>query len=267
MKKFFFVFSDGNILMERLSPDTYTIPCQETSPTAITAETRILDITTLNGMEVKAYSLASSADLTAVIASATLDSGNTLEPCGLRESYYKLSTEEYLIAGKCAELLYWDTTTRYCGVCGTEQQMNTPISKLCPNCGRESWPLLSTAIIVLIHRGDEVLLVHGRDFKRKFFGLVAGFVETGESLEEAVHREVMEETGIEITNLRYFSSQPWPYPCGLMVGFNADYVSGEIKLQESELAAGAWFHRDSLPPIPEKLSIARRLIDAWLDTK
>ena len=97
------------------------------------------------------------------------------------------------------------------------------------------------------------------------YGLVAGFVETGETLEEAVHREVKEETGIKITNLRYFSSQPWPYPCGLMVGFNADYVEGEIHLQRSELAKGGWFRKDNLPTIPEKLSIARKLIDAWLD--
>ena len=126
------------------------------------------------------------------------------------------------------------------------------------------WPSLATAIIVLVHRGDEVLLVHARNFRGNFFGLVAGFVETGESLEEAVHREVMEETGLTITNLRYFGSQPWPYPSGLMVGFHADYVSGEIKLQKEELAAGQWFTKDNLPEIPEKLSIARRIIDDWL---
>ena len=115
-----------------------------------------------------------------------------------------------------------------------------------------------------MHRGKEVLLVNARNFRRNFFGLVAGFVETGESLEEAVHREVMEETGLTITNLRYFGSQPWPYPSGLMVGFHADYVSGEIKLQKEELAAGQWFTKDNLPEIPEKLSIARRIIDDWL---
>ena len=113
---------------------------------------------------------------------------------------------------------------------------------------------------------DEVLLVHARNFRRDFFGLVAGFVETGETLEEAVHREVMEETGITIGNLRYFGSQPWPYPCGLMVGFHADYVSGSIRLQSEELSQGAWFRREHLPEIPEKLSIARRLIDDWLHT-
>lgn len=167
--------------------------------------------------------------------------------------------------GKCEELLYWDQNTKFCGVCGSPMKMHTDISKRCTECGKEVWPQLATAIIVLIHKGDEVLLVHARNFKSNFMGLVAGFVETGETLEEAVHREVKEETNLEITNLRYFSSQPWPYPCGLMVGFNADYVSGEIKLQTSELARGAWFRKDNLPTIPEKLSIARKLIDAWLE--
>ena len=127
------------------------------------------------------------------------------------------------------------------------------------------WPQLATAIIVLIHRGEEVLLVHARNFKGDFYGLVAGFVETGENLEEAVRREVMEETGLTIKNIRYFGSQPWPYPCGLMVGFNADYESGAVRLQREELNKGAWFTKDHLPTIPEKLSIARMILDDWLE--
>ena len=145
-------------------------------------------------------------------------------------------------------------------------KMHTEISKRCTECGKEIWPQLATAVIVLIHRGDEVLLVRARNFRGDFYGLVAGFVETGETLEEAVVREVHEETGIEITNIRYFASQPWPYPSGLMVGFHADYVAGEIHLQRSELSSGGWFRKDNLPHIPEKLSIARRLIDSWLST-
>ena len=134
----------------------------------------------------------------------------------------------------------------------------------CINCGKEVWPSLATAIIVLIQRNDEVLLVHARNFKVDFYGLVAGFVETGETLEEAVHREVLEETGITIENLHYFGSQPWPYPSGLMIGFTADYVSGNIHLQKEELSKGAWFTKDNLPNIPEKLSIARRMLDDWI---
>lgn len=132
--------------------------------------------------------------------------------CGLRPSYYKLTTELYLRAGKCFELIYWDHNTQFCGVCGAPMKMHTDISKRCTQCGKEVWPQLATAIIVLIRRGDEALLVHARNFKTNFYGLVAGFVETGETLEEAVMREVNEETSIRITNLTYFGSQPWPTP-------------------------------------------------------
>ena len=143
-------------------------------------------------------------------------------------------------------------------------KMHTEISKCCEKCGKEVWPQLATAVIVLVRRGSEMLLVHANNFRGNFYGLVAGFVETGETLEEAVQREVLEETGIRIKNIRYFSSQPWPYPCGLMVGFNAEYDSGDIRLQSTELSAGAWFGKDNLPEIPEKLSIARQLIDNFL---
>lgn len=124
---------------------------------------------------------------------------------------------------------------------------------------------LNTAIIVLVHKGEEALLVKAKSFRRDFYGLVAGFVETGESLEECVRREVHEETGLTITNIRYFGSQPWPYPMGLMVGFHADYESGDIALIDGELREAAFFRRDNLPTIPEKLSMARMLIDSWVD--
>jgi len=140
------------------------------------------------------------------------------EMCGLRQSYYKLSHEDYLKAGKCHELLYWDQNTKFCGVCGGPMRFDTDISKKCEHCGKEVWPQLATAVIVLVRKDKEVLLVHAKNFRTDFYGLVAGFVETGETLEEAVHREVMEETGLHIKNLKYFASQPWPYPCGLMVG-------------------------------------------------
>ena len=187
------------------------------------------------------------------------------EMCGLRQSYYKLSHEDYLKAGKCHELLYWDQNTKFCGVCGGPMRFDTDISKKCEHCGKEVWPQLATAVIVLVRKDKEVLLVHAKNFRTDFYGLVAGFVETGETLEEAVHRDVMEETGLHIKNLKYFASQPWPYPCGLMVGFIADYDGGKIHLQRSELSKGSWFDKDHLPQIPEKLSIARQLIDHWLE--
>lgn len=186
-----------------------------------------------------------------------------LQMMGLRKTFQVLPAEDYRLAGKCAELLYWDQQTRYCGVCGSPLKWQTDISKQCPECGKEWWPSLAVAIIVRITRGDEILLVHARNFRGNFYGLVAGFVETGETLEQAVCREVWEETHLHIRNLRYFGSQPWPFPCGLMVGFTADYAEGEILLQKEELGGGGWFRRDNMPQIPDKASIARRLIDDW----
>lgn len=263
--KYWFIFSKSDLLLEKLPDGHYTIPYSEEPPVATKPWTHILRITPMDdGSEVRTFCIKDPERTLTNDNSgrSLLDSGYEL--CGLRASFYKLPSELYLKAGKCQELLYWDFNTQFCGVCGAPMKMHTDISKRCTNCGKEVWPQLATAIIVLIHRGDEVLLVHARNFKSDFYGLVAGFVETGETLEEAVHREVMEETHIKIRNLRYFGSQPWPYPSGLMVGFNADYESGEIHLQREELSGGNWFTKDNLPTIPEKLSIARRILDDWL---
>lgn len=256
-KKYWFVFCKGDVMIEKVANGGgYTIPFSEEPPVETKPWTNFHRITPFeDGTEVMTFNI--DQPVTDI---------PQYEMCGLRSSYYKLPLELYLKAGKCQEILYWDHNTKYCGVCGAPMKMNTDISKKCPNCGKEIFPSLATAVIVLIQRGDEVLLVHAKNFRSNFYGLVAGFVETGETLEEAVCREVREETGLTINNLKYFGSQPWPYPSGLMVGFFADYVSGEITIQQSELRDGGWYHRQHLPTIPEKLSIARKLIDAWLNS-
>jgi NAD+ diphosphatase len=255
--KYYFVFCKDDLLLEKTADGSYAIPLGPEPPTEVKPWTNMMTITPMeDGHEERAYR----------IDTPVVDD-ERFEMCGLRQSYYNLEQPFYLKAGKCQELLYWDQNTKYCGVCGGLMRMDTAISKKCTECGKEIWPQLATAIIVLIHRGDEVLLVKAKNFKRDFYGLVAGFVETGETLEEAVAREALEETGVTITNIRYFGSQPWPYPCGLMIGFNADYVSGDIHLQRSEIAKGGWFSSDHLPNIPEKLSIARMLIDDWIKSR
>jgi len=253
---YFFVFCKDSLLLERCADGTYTIPLREEPPTEVKSWTTIMNITPLDGVEVKTYQI-----------DAPITDDERYEMCALRQSYYKLAYPLYLKAGKCAELLYWHNNTRFCGVCGGTMKFHTDISKRCEQCGKEVWPQLATAIIVLIRRGDEVLLARGRNFKSDFYGLIAGFVETGETLEEAVEREVMEETGIRIKNIRYFGSQPWPYPSGLMVGFMAEYAAGELHLQREELKKAGWFTREHLPKLPEKLSIARKLIDSWLESQ
>ena len=254
MKRYYFVFCKDSLLLEEQADGTCTVPCCEEPPTEVKPWTTMLSVTPMDdGTEVRTYAI-----------DAIPTSPSTFVP--LRQSYYKLPWELYLKAGKCAELLYWDHNTQFCGVCGAPMKLHTAISKRCENCGKEIWPQVAPAVIVRITRGDdEILMARARNFRGDFYGLIAGFVETGETLEEAVHREVMEETGLHLTNLRYFGSQPWPYPCGLMVGYTADYDHGKIHLQRSELSKGSWFDRDHLPHIPEKLSIARHLIDAWLE--
>lgn len=250
---YWFVFIGNSLLLQPVETGC-SIPLSTTPPTAIKEWTPRQELPHMKGHPCIAYSLTSPpSDL------------HGLTTVGLRESYAQLPREMYNMASKAAELLYWDCNTKYCGVCGAPMKRSTVISKKCTNCGKEVWPQVAPAIIVRITRGEEILLVHAKNFRRsEMYGLVAGFLETGETLEECVHREVQEEVGLRIKNLKYFGSQPWPYPCGVMVGFTADYESGEIHLQEEELSHAKWFTRNNLPQIPDKMSIARKLIDDFL---
>jgi len=187
---------------------------------------------------------------------------------GLRALYGRIPDELYGVAGRAVQILLWDKTHRFCGRCG-QPTVNAPgeRAKLCPQCGLLSFPRLSPAVIMLVQRGeDELLLARNRAFADGFFSVLAGFVEPGETLEEAVAREVREEVSLELRDIRYFGSQPWPFPHNLMIGFTAHYAGGEIRLQADEIAEAAWYSRSSeLPRLPGKLSIARHLIDWFLD--
>jgi NAD+ diphosphatase len=188
---------------------------------------------------------------------------------GLRALYTRLPDEFFTIAGRALQILHWDQTHRFCGRCG-EPTVHAPSerAKLCPRCGLLSFPRLSPAVIMLIERGDEFLLARNVNFPDAFYSVLAGFVEPGESLEEAVAREIHEEVGLEVTDIRYFGSQPWPFPHSLMIGFTTRYVGGEIRPQADEIMHAAWFHRDGeLPRLPGKLSIARKLIDAFIGAR
>jgi NAD+ diphosphatase len=135
---------------------------------------------------------------------------------------------------------------------------------VCHDCGLTNYPRISPAIIVLVRRQGQALLAHSARFPSAFYSTLAGFVEPGETLEETLEREVREESGISVTNIRYFGSQPWPFPHSLMVGFTADFAGGEIVVDGKEIMDARWFSADQLPEIPPKLSIARQLIDAWV---
>jgi NAD+ diphosphatase len=185
---------------------------------------------------------------------------------GLRALYGRLADDLYAIAGRAVQILLWDQTHRFCGRCGAAT-VNAPAerAKLCPRCGLLSFPRLSPAVIMLVQRGNQFLLARNRSFAEGMFSVLAGFVEPGESLEEAVAREVHEEVGIDLRDIRYFGSQPWPFPHSLMIGFTAHYAGGELRLQADEIAEAGWYSRHGeLPRLPGKLSIARRLIDWYL---
>lgn len=171
-----------------------------------------------------------------------------------------------LQAVSCArELHWWRERNRFCGCCGTPTiDVATERAKKCPQCNALFFPNASPAIIVAVTRGHQILLAHNRNFRPGVFSLLAGFVDPGETLEQAAVREVREEVGVEIGGLRYVSSQPWPFPNSLMLGFRAQYVSGELAVDGKEIEQAGWFTRDALPEIPRIGTVARAIIDAWL---
>ncbi len=189
--------------------------------------------------------------------------GRGWEPVELRAVYRLLGEPLYALAGKGAELLHWDAYSRYCPACGVATRLSSDISKRCPQCGKEMFPQIATAVLVLVRKEDSTLLVRAHNFQGPFYGLVAGFLEVGETLEECAAREVHEETGLTVGNIAYFGSQPWPYPSGLMVGFTADWEGGELRVKADELSDAGFYRRDALPELPPTLSLTRRMIDWW----
>jgi NAD+ diphosphatase len=178
--------------------------------------------------------------------------------------------DAWLAAGRAVQLVEWTRTHRYCGRCGTPTELaDHERAMTCPACGLAAFPRLAPAMITLVTRGgpgpdEEALLARGVRWTAPMYSCLAGFVEPGESLEGAVAREVGEEVGISVTDVRYRGSQPWPFPHSLMIGFRARYRAGELTVDDDEIADAGWFRRDELPMIPPPISIARRLIDEWI---
>lgn len=185
------------------------------------------------------------------------------EAISLRQVFELAGEEAFALAGRAVQLLDWRQQHRYCGRCGVPTQPKPGETAMaCPDCGLLAYPRLSPAIMVLVRDGERLLLARSPRFKPGVYSALAGFVEPGETLEQCAAREVREEVGIEIANLRYFASQPWPFPNSLMIAFFADYAGGELQLDPLEIEAAEWFTADSLPILPEPISISRRLIDA-----
>jgi len=191
------------------------------------------------------------------------DSFNVLP---LRGALSLLDKDNYGMAVKAYSVIHWDKTHQFCGCCGAKTiHQGNGFERSCPICLLSFFPRISPSIIVLIKNNDHVLMARSPHFPAGIYGLIAGFVEAGESLEEAVHREVKEEVGLEIKNLSYFGSQPWPFPDSLMVAFMAEYSSGDIVMDKNEIEDAAWYKYDNLPGRPStKISIAAKLLDYFV---
>jgi NAD+ diphosphatase len=217
--------------------------------------TRIYDIGQFNDRPCHCAELTSTAQLP-----------ENFELLPLRKALETLGAAWYGAATKAYSVINWDRNHQYCGHCNHITAHKPGLfERTCTNCGLAFYPRISPSVIVLIQRGEELLMARGPHFMPGVYGLIAGFVEVGESLEAAVHREVKEEVDLQIKNLRYFCSQPWPFPDSLMVGFTAEYAAGEINIDKNEIEAAGWYRYDNLPGKPSvSLSIARKLIDYFV---
>lgn len=187
---------------------------------------------------------------------------------GIREMFATMTPAEIKVASRERELEEWRKVNRFCGTCGAPMRPHEDPAErafVCSRCGYAAYPKISPAVIALVTRGDCILLQRNTHYQLPNWTLVAGFVDVGESFEEAVRREIAEEASVEVKNVRYFGSQAWPFPSNIMVAFRAEYASGELTPDGEEIVESGWFDRNHLPEIPLKGSIARAMIDAWLE--
>lgn len=199
---------------------------------------------------------------TEVAPGATLPAGWKTSP--VRELHGVVPDRDMAYAAYAVRILDFERSNAFCGRCSAKTRPSTTErARICTSCSHITYPRVSPAIIVLVKRGGEVLLARSPRFTPRVYSVLAGFNEPGENLEQTVHREVFEEVGIKVQHIRYFGSEPWPFPDSLMIGFVADYAGGEIRVDPREIEEAGWFSRDSLPPTPSKTSISRALIEAW----
>jgi NAD+ diphosphatase len=259
-----FVFRGDQLLVEmgalerpsddlrvRARPAWARLPLQKSHDWLGSAALRTLYMGALNGMQCWVAELPKDAEAPA---------GMSWE--GLRTLFSVLDDAHFALAGRALQLVDWDRNHQFCGRCGsrTEPHREERV-RLCPTCKLSAYPRVAPAVMALVHRGDEILLARSPHFPAGMYSALAGFVEPGESLEQCLAREVAEEVGVEVARPRYVASQSWPFPHSLMIAFSCEWVSGEIRRQESEIEEAKWFKVLQLPKLPSKISIARRLID------
>lgn len=193
----------------------------------------------------------------------SLSDGSPLEIVNRREAADLLDIDDFWAVNRAFHLAYWDGMTRFCGSCAAPmRRRDGEIAKVCSSCGHSVYPQIAPAVIVAVVRDGKLLMAHSHRSRGNMFSVLAGFAEPGETLERAVAREVYEESGVVVRNVEYFASQPWPFPNSLMIGFTAEYASGQLAAQESEIRELRWVAPSELPgEIPGTYSIARRLIE------
>lgn len=184
----------------------------------------------------------------------------------LRDVWTILGEKTFYEAGRAFQLMKWSRQNKFCGQCGTTMKdMPGETARECPACGNVNYPPVSPAIIVAVEKEGRLLLARSPRFPRGRYSVIAGFVEPGETLEDTVEREVMEEVSISVRNIRYFGSQPWPFPHSLMVGFNAEWAAGEIVVDGDEIEDAGWYSPEEFPEMPPGISIARKLIEDFIE--
>ena len=193
---------------------------------------------------------------------------NNIVFCEFRKIYTLIGPDFFRIAGYAFQLITWNENSLYCGRCGGQtEDMEEERAKICPQCNLIAYPTISPAVIVAVVKADAILLARAKRFRKNLYSVLAGFTEVGENIEECIQREIKEEVGIEVKNIKYFGSQPWPFPNSLMIAFTAEYDKGEILLDEKEILDAGWFKMDELPNTPEKPSIAKDLIDWFIENR
>jgi NAD+ diphosphatase len=246
-----FIFKNDDLLVQ-LHDDVTYIPCLPDLDQLYLKPIHIQYLGTLDGRH---------------CYSAEIDDQDAITPDGmafrkLRPLFETLPEGMFWIAARAFQIMHWDRTHQYCGRCGhPTQQLPRERAKVCPECGLTSYPRISPAIIVAVVKDRQLLLAHASRFPEGLYSVIAGFVEPGETFEECVRREVKEEVGIDVKDIQYFGSQPWPFPDSLMVAFTAHYAGGDIHVDGIEVTEAGWFTADNLPAIPGKISVARKLID------
>jgi NAD+ diphosphatase len=206
--------------------------------------------------------------VTAVELKLVQEASDLLQLVPLFQCLMQYSALEFSIIGRASQILQWSADHRFCGRCGNSTQIHAKdMARFCEACGHQSFPRLSPCIIVLIHDGDRVLLARGNQFPEGMFSTLAGFVEPGETLEQAVAREVFEEVGVQVADVRYVESQDWPFPHQLMVGFWARFDGGDIVVDQNEITEAAWWPVNALPKIPPQQSISARLIRRYVTSR